>query len=108
METQSTQPQVENIMSGSPRSTERKPNKEHHGSRRKDETNPKHNQAAVLEEHWVGRGSKNSAEVTREVVAHARENTLQINSTVGQQNIFSEHHNDPPSKTDIQLKGGLL
>ena len=59
--------------------------------------------ATVETEHWVVMGSSKTQEVRREKVNHSLEHQNSSNNMIGKQNIFEEHHQDPPQEMRIDV-----
>ena len=72
---------------------------------RKESAKPSLNQAAAESEHWVVRGNAKSTDIVRELVSHACDEYGTLSSSLGKENIFSEHHQDPPTYMEGNLLG---
>ena len=96
--TRPTHQKINRILHGR-HSFERDVSQEELNLRRKENHLPKHNQAATENEHLVVlRESRNSNEITREVINHTK-NTIMACSLVGKHSLFFEHHQDRPIVT---------
>ena len=73
---------------------------------RKESAKPSPNEAAAESEHWVVRGNAKSTDILWELVSHACDEYGTPSKPLGKDNIFSEHHQDPPTYMEGNLPGG--